>query len=294
MSGCRSQHRTLRFTWLRRIAVVCFWLCLIVSLQTRVASAAEASNREVFQRGVAALEQGKSRQAVAEFELLADRGFVHPDVSFNRGIAYLLRADTSEARPGDLGRAAAALRESLLLRSGNADAQAALEYTLKEIGRRRARQQAAPLLASPSLDRAIVGLLPEYAWALIAAFGSGLLTVGYLLRVLSKRDNARLSGAVAAGVGLLCLVLGGSLLFAARHFRLTTQPATVVVSEARLLNAQGVPISHQGRGPDQTAIPEGAEVYVLERKGPLARVEWGTTEAWVSQNQLRLLARPEP
>ena len=37
-------------------------------------------------------------------EALADQGFVHPDASYDRGLAYVMRYRAVAARPGDLGR----------------------------------------------------------------------------------------------------------------------------------------------------------------------------------------------
>ena len=47
-----------------------------------------------------------------------------------------------------------------------------------------------------------------------------------------------------------------------------------------------------GSGADTSVAPEGAELYVLEHRGGLARVEWGSSEAWVVAGQLRELTRP--
>ena len=90
--------------------------------------------------------------------------------------------------------------------------------------------------------------------------------------------------------GVLCL-LGGALTAGARSFRTTSTPAVVVASEARLLDESGrpLPVSRSGEG---NVAPEGAELYVLEHRGGLARVEWGSTVAWVVAGQLRELARP--
>src|SRR5207245_2956675 len=63
----------------------------------------------LFKKGVAALREGAVNDAVDTFETLADRGFVHPDASFDRSLSYLGRVKAGVERPGDLGRAAAAL-----------------------------------------------------------------------------------------------------------------------------------------------------------------------------------------
>jgi hypothetical protein len=245
-----------------------------------------------FARGLEALKDGAFQEAVDEFELLADRGFVHPDLSFNRGAAYVGRAGSSHARPGDLGKAAAAFSEVLSLRGDDEAAQAALDRVRNEIARRRAREGAAPVAARPSLGRAVVGLLSEGSWCVLAALGSALLTIGLALRLFGLRSPTRLAGAVAAALGVTLLLLGGGLAVAADRFHRTSTPAVVVVSEARLLEESGVPVRQVDGVPEHVAIPEGAGVYELERRGSLAHVEWGTTRAWVNSSQIRSLATP--
>jgi hypothetical protein len=254
-----------------------------------VASAqASASPEQVFASGVRAIERGAWDQAIDQFELLADRGFSHPDASFDRAVAYVERARTPAARPGDLGRAAAALAETLELRPGDEEAEAALERVHSEIARKRSRQGSEPISARPSLARAVVMLVSEQVWASSALLGSLALTAGLGLR-FSTRRRRRLAGAITGSVGALLLVLAGSLTLAARHYRVSSQHAVVVAPDARLLDPSGAPVSGvAARGP--TAIPEGSSVYVLERRGLLARVEWGTTRAWVDAAQIRIVA----
>mgnify|MGYP000038248236 CR=1 FL=1 len=51
---------------------------------------------------------GRYQAAIDQFEAHADRAPSHPDASFNRGFAYLMRIRNGAEKPGDLGRAAAA------------------------------------------------------------------------------------------------------------------------------------------------------------------------------------------
>jgi len=243
-------------------------------------------------RGLEALKRGAFQNAIDEFELLADHGFVHPDLSFNRGAAYVGRAGSSHARPGDLGKAAAAFSEVLFLRGDDEVAEAALDRVRNEIARRRAREGAEPVAARPSLARAVVGLLREGAWCMLAALGSVLLTIGLALRLFGQRSPTRLAGAIAGALGMTMLLLGAGLGIAANHYHRTSTAAVVVVSEARLLDENGVPVRQLDGVPEHVAIPEGAGLYVLERRGSLVRVEWGTTYAWVSSSQIRPLATP--
>ena len=244
------------------------------------ASAAQASE---FEQAARAIDQGAFGEAVDRLELLADRGFVHPDASFNRAVAYLGRARSPQRQAGDLGRAAQGLSETLALRSSDTQAQALLDAVRAEIGKKRARSGGANLVARPRIARAIAGLLPETVWGVVAALGSLSLAVGIALRFMKKHHDV--PGALAIGIGAFLLVLGGMLGFAARHFRRTSTPAVVVVDEARLLDESGRPL--QGRIAEGNVVPEGADVVLLERRAGLARIEWGSTEGWVVGGQVR-------
>jgi hypothetical protein len=256
------------------------------------AAPAPPDSPTLFRQGVKAIQRGATDEAIDDFELLADRGFVHPDASFDRAVAYVDRARSHHAHPGDLGRAAAALEETLLLRPGDGQAAHALVRVREEIARRRSHEGDSPVAATPSIGRAVAGLLPEDVWAFGAALGSLLLTAGLIARRLSRRPHVILGGAISVGVGTLLLALCGGLAAAARHFRVSSRPAVVVVDQARLLDAQGRPIQQKNGVPEHVAVPEGAKVHIVGHQGQLAHVEWGATHGWVPDNQLRLLVRP--
>lgn len=243
-----------------------------------------------FQAARTSIEQGAYADAIDRLELLADRGVVHPDASFNRAVAYVGRAHSPQRQPGDLGRAAAALAETLSLRPDDAEAESALENVRSEIARSRARGGGTPLTARPRLARAIVGLAPEAVWGTLAALGAFVLAWGLALRLLVKRASLAVPAALSIGIGALLLVLGGSLTAMARNFRLNSTLAVVIVPEARLLDASGRPLPVTAAA-ESSIAPEGAEVYVLERRAGLTRIEWGSHEAWVVAGQVREVAR---
>lgn len=266
-------------------------LLLLLALTLAFVARAEPSAEQRFADGLAALERGAVDAAIDHFEALADRGFVHPDASYNRAAAYVARARSSARKPGDLGRAAAALAETLELRPGDADAERALEAVRAEIARRRARQGGDPMAARPSLGRAVVGLLPEAVWLWAAVLGAVVCTIGLIVRLTSSARRPRLGGTIAASIGAGVLLLTGTLTYAARSLRLGSEPAVVVVPEARLLDEHGRPIPTPRA--DDAIIPEGASVHVLERGANLFKVEWGSSEGWLAAGQVRLLAKPE-
>ena len=86
------------------------------------------------------------------------------------------------------------------------------------------------------------------------------------------------------------LLAGAGLTAGARHFRLTSSPAVIVADEARLLDETGKPLPQKRGSADSTTVPEGASVYVLERRPTLYRVAWGSSEGWLNPGQVRILA----
>jgi hypothetical protein len=265
-------------------------LLLVALLLIPAAARAEAgeSPEKTVAAARAAVERGAFNEAVDALEALSDRGFSHPGVSYARAQAYLERARSRSAKPGDLGRAVAALEEYRRERpSDSARAERALETLRSEIARRRVRSGSSPVNQGLSIGRALVGLASENVWAVIAALGSALLTLGLAIRRLSARRSAEIAGAVGIAAGLVLGVLGAGLTAAARHYRTTSQAAVVVVPEARLFDAAGRPLPTAGGG--SNLIPEGALVYVRGRQSGYFDVEWGAIRGHVDAAQLRLL-----
>lgn len=258
----------------------------LIMLVTCAASARAETPEQAYVAALASLAKGADNEAIDRLELLADQGFAHPDASLARAAAYLARAEGPSPRQGDLGRAAAALSEALLLRP-DPSAEHALEVVQGEIARRQARQ-ADSVLVRPRLGRAIAALLPEQVWAGIALLGSLALASGIVLRRIATRGFARLTGAVAIGVGGALLAGFGSGAYAAYQYRVTSQPGVIVVPEARLSNEAGRPLPFK-TGADSTSVPEGATVYVKERREGRCLVEWGNTDGWLSLSDVRLL-----
>jgi hypothetical protein len=258
------------------------------------------TTESLFRKGVSALRDGSVNEAVEIFEALADRGFVDPDASFDRSLSYLGRVRAGTERPGDLGRAAAALEEALLLRPDDKEAESALDLVRAEVARRRARTGAtAELESRPTLDRAVVGIVSERTWSVLAAFSSLLLTIGLVLRVIAtSRDDdlgeekipvregtLHLASAIIVPLGSLCLVVFALVAVGARQLRLTTRDGVVVTPEARLVTEKGVLTT---KGP----IPEAARVEIGEQRGTLVHVRWGAVEGWTQSDAVRRLARP--
>ncbi|MFZ5892241.1 MAG: hypothetical protein ACOY0T_14380 [Myxococcota bacterium] len=261
---------------------------LLALASSHVARAEEPA--AVIREALGAIQRGAFDEAVDRLELLADGGFVHADASRARAYAYIQRARSRAKRPGDLGRAVAALEEVQLLAPGT-DLEAQIATLQSEISRQRSHEGNAPVLQRPTLGRAITGLLPENAWSVLAAIGATLVTFGLVLYLFVKRRTTEIAGATTIVIGLVLGGLGACLAAGARHYRRTSRAAVVVVAEARLLDAQGRALPDRGK--TVNAVPEGSLVYVREQGDRYARIEWGSVDGWVDPSQLQLLATLE-
>jgi tetratricopeptide (TPR) repeat protein len=234
-----------------------------------------------FEEGTEALRQGRYQDAIEQLEAYADRSPPHPDASFNRGLAYLMRVRNDDEKPGDLGRAAAAFEETLALDPDDAEARDALSKVTGEVARRRAERGLDSLIAKPTLDRVVIGLASERTWGIAAIVSAMLLAVGLALRQ-QRPGPLQLAGTLllpASGVALLILL---PLYLGARDLRLNTRTAVVVVKEARVVDPTGKAMGGE-------AIPEAAKLEIGERKGRYVHFRYGSREGWVPASTLRII-----
>ena len=259
---------------------------LAVALWTLVpamAGAEGAPPEKLFEKGAAALGRGELGAALDTFEELADQGFLHPDASYDRGLAYVLRYRAHADKPGDLGRAAAAFEETLLLRPDDHDADVALDLVRAEVTRRRAKRTQDAVNVRPTLDRAVIGLAGEETWGLAAFAASLLLALGLVLR--PRPGRAHIAGSILVPSAAVALALLAPLAWGARSLRLHTRPGVVVAAESILTDDQGKPL-----GGDPVA--EAAAVEVGERRNGLVHLRWGASEGWVPAAEVRVLGAP--
>ncbi len=262
-------------------------LALAVAVAALTATArvrAEDAPEELFRKGVAALDKGAYQEAIDDFESLSDRGFVHPDASFDRGLAYLGRVRAEASRPGDLGRAAAAFEEALRLRPDDDGAARELDVVRREVTRRRARHGRDDADdARPTVDRALVGLLSETTWAVLAIAASFALVLGLVLR-RAARGAGHVAGSVIAPAAVAALIVLTPLAALARWLTDNTRPGVVVASEVGLLDARGAPL---GGSP----VPEAASVELGARDGTLVHARWGSREGWLPLASVRVMPK---
>lgn len=268
-------------------------LTLLVLGTVAVASAGaplDTESQQLFRNSAAALKADAPSEAIAALEQLADRGVLHPDISYDRAVAYVKRAHSPRAQAGDLGRAVAALEETLTLRPSDAEAEATLTAVQAELSRERSRKGAQSLLARPPLGRALVRLLPENFWVVTALAASVCCTIGLLAAWLAGSPRRRFVGRVLASIaGALCLFSSG-ILHAAIQMRHQLQTGIVIVTEARLRDAAGLPLPVTVTR-DTVSIPEGARVDVATVGERLSEVLWGETKAYVESSDLQLMPK---
>jgi hypothetical protein len=267
----------------RRAARLVAWLAVLgaVLLIMTPRGAHASTPTELFQRGAAALGSGEFQAAIDAFEALADSGFVHPDASFDRGLAYLMRVRAKAELPGDLGRAAAGFQEALLLRPNDAEADTTLDAVRVEVARRQQRRAKDAVDVRPTLDRVVVRLATEQGWGALAMLASTLLATGLVLRRRQAR-MAHVAGSVLAPAAAVALLVFAPLTWAARHLDRTTRPGVVVAPELHLT-------SPSGKALKADAIAEAASVEVSEQRGGLLKIRHGATEGWAPIASVRVL-----
>jgi hypothetical protein len=244
------------------------------------ARAAEGVDAVVAQ-AAEAMAAGRDDDAIAALEALADRGIVHPDASFDRGLAYARRARSERAASGDLGRAAAGFEEALLLRPSDAEAAAALEVVRGEVARRRARRGKDDVSVGDPPDRLVVGLLPELGWAALAVASSLVLALGLELR-RRPPGPLRVAGALGVPLGALGVLLFTPATWWAGLMARERGLGVVVAPEVTLVDDAGGPV-------DAPVVPEAARVETGERRGERVHVRWGSYEGWAPNEAVRRL-----
>ncbi len=279
MSGSRVFAKV--FAHVKKAA--CAVLFVLATLTTNAnVCAEERASETLFREGTEAITRGEFATAIERFEALSDMGFVHPDVSYNRGLAYVARLRAGADRPGDLGRSAAAFEETLRLRPDDVDADRALDIVRAEVTKRRSRRGKDATTVRPTLDRVVVGLVSERAWSLFALGSSLLFALGLFLR-RAPSSGLSVTGRVLAPTALVLFFVFFPLTLGARNVRLTTRAAVIVAPEVHLVDDAGT-----AKGGDP--IPEAQLVEAGELRGALIHVRWGVAEGWIPTASARLLS----
>lgn len=253
------------------------------------AAAEDTDPKALFQAATDALAGDRPALAIAKLEALGDRGVVDPVVSYDRGLAYAARIRAGAEQPGDLGRAAHGFEEARELSHDAAlvaDATTALAAVRAEVAKRRSRAgDPIELEHGVSLGRSIVKLLPENAWAVLAAVCALALTAGILVRARATVHRLKVAGtttsAIAGGL-LLVLVF---ILQSARDIRLHVREAVVIAPSTRLLDDKHVALL------TVAPLPEGARVQLLDEGADFAHVIAGHATGWLPSSAVLPMAK---
>jgi len=248
------------------------------------ARAAPTFDRAVLTSAAGEIEQGQLDDAIARLESAADRGNFHPDAAFSRGVAYLRRALSDRAKPGDYGQAAAGFREALLLRPRDGEAALALEQTRLAVARRSAKQGEQLLDTLGLGERVLLALSPWFLFWL-SAVASALTVLGLVFRWWA-RGTSRGVGSLIAGISGVVLAVSAPLTWLAENTARTLDLGIVVAEHAPLLDESGR--ARKGVSP----LREGTEVRVVESRGPLLRLSLGEGTSFVRAQQIRRLRLP--
>lgn len=257
-------------------------IVLLLFLGSETAWAGAATSDPRLEDAKQELDQGKIDQAISLLEGAADSGEVHPDAAFSRGVAYLRRALSERAKPGDHGQATAGFREALLLRPGDKEAELALEQTRLAVAKKSASRGEQVQDTLGLGERALLWLSP---WILFwIAVGSSVLTA--LGLVLMQRPHTKTVGGLLSGICGLALFVAAPLAWLAETTAGSLELGIVVAERAPLLDEAGR--ARKGLAP----LHEATEVRVLESRGPLLRLSLGEGTSFVRADQVRRLRLP--
>jgi len=276
----------------RKLSFAALLVCGVLATTARADEDAPQEQMDpaaLFRGAQEALLGDRPGEAIAKLEALADRGVVDAVVSFDRGLAYAARVRAGAEQPGDLGRAAHGFEETRELTHDPtlaADATNALTIVRSEIARRRARAgESVEIENGFSLGRSLVGLLPENAWAVIAAVMAALLSAAILVRRRVTLPRAKVAATTSGAIAGALLVVTSVLAWAARDVRLHTREGVVIAPNARLLDARHLAID--GVAP----VPEGARARIVEETGGFSRIVLGGVEGYLPSSAVLPIAK---
>lgn len=256
-----------------RLGLYCFFLVSLAHAAPPLALLQSTSKH---------LNEERYGEAIRETEAAADRGVVDADLSFNRGLAYLRRAQTSGAESGDLAQAAAGFAEALALRPGDGEAERGLEQARLQIAQDRSQTDTTPDSSNLGLLERVLETLPPLVLFVISVLGSLTLSIGLWL-LSSPRDSLKMSGGIVSVVGTLFLV--PSLFFAGlRHIVFhESQVAVVVAQGAEVVDASG------RRIPGRLSYRKGTLLYLGPTEGGLVPLVNFGEQGFVPMERVRFL-----
>ncbi len=289
MTSRRKARPWLPLRWTAACAFA-FWLVLWVGRGSAQQGAAAHDPLAVATPGAElaasaqALEDGRPSEAIARLEQLADLGHLHPDLSYNRGLAYFLRAEGSTPELGDFGQAAAGFAEAVQARPKDEVAARALEEVQMSAARKRAGQENTVTDPLGLVERVVLALHPLALFA-VAVMGSVTASVGL---ALFGRDNPahRTISILALAVGCLALGFGFGSELLRRSLETEHRVAVVTAGKAQLLDASGKPLG------GEPALLETTVVHLAKPEHGLAPLLSLGPKKWIRLSQVRVVSQP--
>jgi hypothetical protein len=246
---------------------------------------AQSDRAQVVARTAEQIADERWGEAILTAEEAADEGVVHPDLSFNRGLAYLGRAKTAQKEQGDLGQAAAGFAETLLFRPDEPEAERGLEQAQLLVARDRTQGGSSPETSSLGLLEGILAAISPLFLALLSGLSSVVLALGLLLRA-SHIETRKVSGGILALIGA-SMLLPAVLLATTREALFQNSIVAVVIADrADLLDAAGGRLHHQ------LPYRQGTVVHLGKPSAGLAPVISLGKRSHISLSRVRLLRSP--
>jgi hypothetical protein len=224
-------------------------------LGTLGALAATPDPTRTFVEAAKAYDENRLPDAIAGWESLVREGQTLPEVLFNLGNAYY--------RNGDVGSAIRAYRHAQTLAPRDPDIHANLGFAAQTAG-----------IALPARNP-VVGLLLDASqteWRMAASAGFWLLVLALAAWILWPRFRFASRPAVVLTGALLLITLAG--LWA--HHDLRQLPECVVMDGGHKVRSGPLESSTP-----LLAIPEGAIVRQLDRRGPWVEIRFEATRGWL-------------
>lgn len=226
-------------------------------LATAAAAAPEGVARyeRTFVEAAKAYDENRLPDAIAGWESLVREGQVLPEVLFNLGNAYY--------RNGNLGPAIRAYRHAQTLAPRDPDIHANLGFAAQTAG-----------IALPARNP-VVGLLLDASqadWRIAASAFFWLLFLALAAWILWPRYRFASRPAVLLAGAFLLVALAG--LWAHRDLR--QLPECVVMGGGHKVRSGPLESSTP-----LLAIPEGAIVRQLDRRGPWIEIQFESTRGWL-------------
>lgn len=220
-----------------RFLIGAFWLMGSLCCLTPLALA-KGAPLELLAETSEHVAQTRYGEAIRVAEAAADRGVVDADLSFNRGLSYLRRAETSAAEAGDLAQAAAGFAEALELRPGDPEAERGLEQARLLIAQDRAQPGTTPDSSNLGIFERVLQALPPFVLAVVAGLGSLTLSIGLWL-FSSPIASRKVPGGIMSLLGVLLLV-PALFLAGLQHMMFHNAKVAVVVADrAEITDASG-------------------------------------------------------